>query len=205
MFLTVAAMTPVPIHTTAVGVIIGGVFAASVITILWWMMHPPKAQAIVEKVKEGAERLAEVGGRILVGTRGGQLSQRLLNLACDLAQSQRTTLTAIYVVELPMTLPLDAPVPGEMRRAEQVLAEAEDVARQHGLDLSKQVARARKAGRAIVDEAKAAPTRLIVLGLGERPNFEDRVFGSTADFVVRHAPCDVILERPSFVAVPSSR
>ncbi|MHB8757447.1 MAG: universal stress protein, partial [Bacillota bacterium] len=87
----------------------------------------------------------------------------------------------------------------------QVLAEAEEVAKQHNVGLDKQVARARKAGRAIVDEAKAAPTRLIVLGLGERPNFEDRFFGSTADFVVRHAPCDVILERPSFVAVPSSR
>ncbi|MHB0886528.1 MAG: universal stress protein [Bacillota bacterium] len=205
MSLAVAAITPVPIHTTPVGVVLGLAFASGVIAILWWMLHPPKAEAIMVKVKEGAERLAEAGGRILVGTRGGQLSQRLLNLACDLAKSQNVRLTAIYVVELPMTLPLDAPVPEEMRLAEQVLAEAEEVAKQHNVGLDKQVARARKAGRAIVDEAKAAPTRLIVLGLGERPNFEDRFFGSTADFVVRHAPCDVILERPSFVAVPSSR
>ncbi len=204
MFLATAAATTVPLHTTTLGVVLGVVFASSVVTILWWMMHPPKARAIVEKVMEGVERVTEAG-RILVGTRGGQLSQRLLNLACGLAKAQNAALTAIYVVELPMTLPLDAAVPEEMRRAEQVLAEAEEVAQQHNVEIKKQIAKARKAGRAIVDAANTAPTQLIILGLGERPNFEDRIFGSTADFVVRHAPCDVILERPSFVAKPSSR
>lgn len=203
-YLCAPATTTVPIHMTPAGVIIGIIFASSVLSILWWMMHPPKARAIAEKVMEGAEAVAEAG-RILVGTRGGQLSRRLLNLACGLAKVQNASLTAIYVVELPMTLPLDAAVPEEIRRAEQVLAEAEEVARQHNVEMKKQISKARKAGRAIVDAAKAVPTQLIVLGLGERQNFEDRVFGSTADFVVRHAPCDVILERPSFVAKPGSR
>ncbi|HEY3315781.1 MAG TPA: universal stress protein [Bacillota bacterium] len=197
--------TAVPVHMTPLGVSLGVVFATAVSWILWWMMHPPKAQAIVEKVVEVAKEVAEAGARVLVGTRGGPLSRELLTLACGLAQAENLPLTAIYVVELPMTLPLDADVPDEMKRAEVALAEAREVAKQHTCQVFTQISKARKAGRAIVDAANAQPTKVIVLGVEERQRFEDRIFGSTADFVVRHARCDVILERPSFMLKGQNR
>ena len=52
--------------------------------------------------------------------------------------------------------------------------------------------RARSAGRAIVDEAKRRHTEIIVMGA---PRTERRrvVFSDTVDFVLKHAPCRVMV------------
>ena len=52
--------------------------------------------------------------------------------------------------------------------------------------------RARSAGRAIVDEAVRRNTEIIVMGA---PRAEQRggVFSETVDFVLKHAPCRVMV------------
>jgi nucleotide-binding universal stress UspA family protein len=55
--------------------------------------------------------------------------------------------------------------------------------------------RARRAGRAIVDEAERRNSEIIVMGSPRRGEHRRRgpIFGGTVDFVLKHAPCRVMV------------
>ena len=53
--------------------------------------------------------------------------------------------------------------------------------------------RARAIGRAIVDRARELDADLIVLGSSPRWRRQSRFFSPTVDFVLRHAPCEVLI------------
>ena len=55
------------------------------------------------------------------------------------------------------------------------------------------VVRARSLPHAIVEEAKAREADLIVLGSAPRWRRQSRFFSPTVDFVLRHAPCEVLV------------
>ena len=59
--------------------------------------------------------------------------------------------------------------------------------------------RARAIGAAIVEEAAARGVDLIVLGSAPRWRRQSRFFSPTVDFVLRRAPCEVLI-----VAFPQS-
>ena len=53
--------------------------------------------------------------------------------------------------------------------------------------------RARAIGRAIVDRARETDADLIVLGSSPRWRRQSRFFSPTVDFVLRQAPCEVLI------------
>jgi nucleotide-binding universal stress UspA family protein len=55
--------------------------------------------------------------------------------------------------------------------------------------------RGRRAGRAIVDEATRRNTEIIVMGAPRRDEQRrsGRIFGGTVDFVLKNAPCRVMV------------
>lgn len=188
-------MSEVQFHP--LGTLLALLFTAAVTSILWWMLHPPAPKEILERVQEMAEATREAAGQILVGFLGTAFSEKLLAMGCELAREEKAPLTALYVLELPMTLPLDASLPGEQEKAARALEKARHLASHQGVPLKTELRRARRAGRAIVEASEASPTRAILLGVAERVNLEDRLFGSTAEFVLRHAKSEVLVRRPS--------
>ena len=52
---------------------------------------------------------------------------------------------------------------------------------------------ARSAGRAIVEEAIARRSEVIVLGSQGKRRIADKVFGRTIDYVLDHLPCEAII------------
>ena len=71
--------------------------------------------------------------------------------------------------------------------ADEVRATAEG----YGVRTVERVVRARKAGRAIVDEAERRGSEIIVLGA---PRGRHRtIFGHTVDYVLKHAPSRVMI------------
>lgn len=188
-------MSEVQFHP--LGTLLALIFTVSVTSILWWMLHPPAQKEILEKVQEVTEVAKAALGQILVGFSGTAFSEKVLAMGCELAREEKAPLAAVYVMELPMTLPLDATVPHEEARAQAILERAHTLASQKGINLRTELRRARRAGRAIVEASQARPTRTIILGVAERVNLEDRLFGSTAEFVLRHAPCEVLVRRPA--------
>src|SRR5205823_7819718 len=102
------------------------------------------------------------------------------------------------------TLPLDGDLPPEAAKGDTVLARAEHVADEFGVDLETEILQARDVGTAIVDEALEREVDLIVMGIGYKRKFGEFDMGHTAPYVLKNAPCRVWLARaaPGVTATP---
>jgi APA family basic amino acid/polyamine antiporter len=163
-------------------------------------------------------------GSILVPVRGLPLDDDIMQTAGRLAAEENADLgeggaviEALWIFEVPMALPLDARVPDdELKRARRALARAKAVGEEYeGVEVATAVVRARRAGEAIVHEAKRRGVEAIVLAaeekamtrggmvLGGRAGLRDTFVGETTRHVVNKAPCRVILTAaPPVVAAP---
>jgi nucleotide-binding universal stress UspA family protein len=115
-------------------------------------------------------------------------------LAAELAPEGGASITAVVVIEVPTELPLDAHMDDEERTAREALEKAHAIAASRGVRLRERIVRARSRGEAIVAEAEAAHADLIVIRAATRNR--KRLFGRTADYVLRHADCRVLVTAP---------
>jgi nucleotide-binding universal stress UspA family protein len=152
------------------------------------------------------------GIRVLVPFDRSAPARRGLEVALQLARVDRrkSQICPIYVVEVGREYSLDNILPQAEARAEACLAEAEAAAKQAKVSVTSILLQARNAGPAIVDAAVAEAIDLVVLGVGHadvavgragaqtalaRHNNAAIDLGSTADYVLSHAPCEVIVVR----------
>jgi APA family basic amino acid/polyamine antiporter len=155
-------------------------------------------------------------GSILVPIFGTPLDDDIVQTAGRLAGETRddvveegAVIEAIWVFEMPLSLPLDAPLPdSQVQRARQALARAKAVGEEYeGVEVATATVRARRAGQAIVSEAKRRGVEAIVLAaeepsrvrggalLGGSGPLENYV-GEITKYVINKAQCRVILTAP---------
>jgi APA family basic amino acid/polyamine antiporter len=166
-----------------------------------------------EALQEGT---AAEYGSILVPVFGEEFDDDIVGTAGRLAASEGeedeggAVLEALYVFEIPMSLPIDARVPEErVKEAKRVLARAKEVGEEYvGVEVATAMVRGRSVGQAIVSEARRRGVEAIVLGaeepsrlrggaiLGGRGRVRDRFVGETTRYVIEKAPCKVILTAP---------
>ncbi|MFL5827901.1 MAG: amino acid permease [Thermoleophilaceae bacterium] len=152
-------------------------------------------------------------GSILVPVFGSDLDDDIVGTAGRLASEEGdpgeggTVIEALYVIEVPMSLPLDARMPEErVKAARKALARAKEVGEEYeGVEVATAVVRARSVGAGIVDEARRRGVDVIVLAaespskvrggalLGGRGGPRDKVVGDVTRYVFEKAPCRVIL------------
>src|SRR5215210_6954967 len=175
-----------------------------------------KRVTVPEKTLTRPRQEAEYGS-ILVPIRGLPLDDDIVQTAGRLAAEENEDLgeggaviEALWVFEVPLSLPLDARVPDEeLKRARRALARAKAVGEEYeGVEVATAVVRARRAGEAIVHEARRRGVEAIVLAaeekastrggmvLGGKAGLRDTFVGETTRYVVNKAPCRVILTAP---------
>ncbi|MFN2468745.1 MAG: amino acid permease [Gaiellaceae bacterium] len=132
-------------------------------------------------------------GRILVPVKLGQIGDEVLGTAIRLAEEHGGALRAVHVIRVPLSLPLDAELLAQEERAAASLVDARMLAKEHGVELESQTIRARSIGHAIVGEARDWEADLIVLGSSPRWRRQSRFFSPTVDYVLRQAPCEVMV------------
>jgi basic amino acid/polyamine antiporter, APA family len=121
-------------------------------------------------------------------------SEEALVAAARLAAERGATVATVHVIEVPLSLPLDARLPEQEDEAEALLDDAQALVESYGVRAVTRLLRARRAGPAIVEEAKRRHAELVVLGAprhaiaGRR-----RLFGDTVDYVLRESPCRVLI------------
>jgi nucleotide-binding universal stress UspA family protein len=137
--------------------------------------------------------------RIIIPVSGGPEDDRAIDLVGELAQRHPTNITLVYVIEVQQAMPLDAELPEAVARGEDVLARAEQQTRQRlptSVDLiSTDLLQARSAGAAIVDEAIEQNADVILMATAISIKYGKQVTGDAASYVIKNAPCDVILIR----------
>lgn len=138
---------------------------------------------------------------ILVPVTDTPASLEAVSIACRLAKQSKGRVFVIHVIEVLRSLPLNVEMDIEARRGEQVLRHAEEAASEVGYRISRDLLQAREAGPAIVDEARDRGVDAIILGIGYKRLIGDFQVGRTADYVLKHAPCQVWVVRQA-VAQP---
>jgi basic amino acid/polyamine antiporter, APA family len=199
---------------------------------LGWMLFGLTFYVVYRKVFEGTtltrrvsvpehaltKQVPEVAfSNILVPVFGTKLDDDIVATAGRLAAAEQedkgsddSRLDVIYVIEVPLTLPLDAELPAEreeearraLERAREVGEEYEDV------EVSTEVVRARKVGAGILEAARRSGAEAIVIG-GEPPTkirggakiggigaAKPAEIGAATEYVLKKAPCRVLLTAP---------
>ena len=131
--------------------------------------------------------------RILVPMKLGPIGEEVLATAIKLAEERGSTVSALHVIAVPMAEPLDAQMLDAEERAEASLSEAKLLAAEHGVTVEGRIARARAIGEAIAEEARTEGVDLIVMGSAPRWRRQSRFFSPTVDYVLRNAPCEVMV------------
>jgi basic amino acid/polyamine antiporter, APA family len=155
-------------------------------------------------------------GAILVPIFGEEIDDDIIGTAGRLAAEEAeegeggAVIEAIYVVEIPMSLPLDARVPEEkIVKARKALKRAKQVGEEYeGVEVATASVRARTYGQGIVEEARRRGVEAIVLAAEEPTRMRggrrmgglggprNRAVGETTRYVIEKAPCRVILTAP---------
>ncbi|MEK6327524.1 MAG: universal stress protein, partial [Actinomycetota bacterium] len=130
--------------------------------------------------------------------------------AADRPGERSPRLRVIYVMDLPLTVPLDAPPPRErLDAAQAALQRAREVGEEYEtVEVETDLVRARSVGAGIVDEARRENVEVIVMG-GEPPTrvrggarlggiggTRPPEVGEVTEYVLKKAPCRVLLTAP---------
>jgi APA family basic amino acid/polyamine antiporter len=146
-------------------------------------------------------------GSALVPIFGTDVNGDAMRAAAKLA-GESATVDALYVIQVPPQLSLEAGLDDEERRAREVLDAARLRARESRLRVRTSVIRTRNPGAAIVAEAKARGSDVIYLDTVHAPPSE-RALGPTALYLLRERPTRVVVEtsggRPRANAGPEDR
>ena len=158
-----------------------------------WSHHRTILGRVVPAEPDLVPELEGVYERILVPMKLGPIGEEVLATAIKLAEERSSALYAIHVISVPLDKPLEAPMFDAEERAEASLAEAKILAGEHGVEVEAGIVRSRSIGEAIVSEARTHAVDLIVLGSAPRWRRQSRFFSPTVDYVLRHAPCEVMV------------
>jgi len=133
--------------------------------------------------------------KVLVPVSGTKADEEAVRLACRLTKKGGGKIFVTYVIQVDRTLPLDAEVRPEIERAEQVLDQAEVIAEELDCNVETDLLQSREVGPAIVDEAIERGVDLIAMGVGYEKKFGEFNLGETIPYVLKNAPCWVLVCR----------
>ena len=180
---------------------------------------PLRERVVVSESALRSEPARAEYGSILVPIFGTPLDDDIVQTAGRLAAAEGpdgeddhgATIEAIWIFEVPLSLPLDARLPEtQLKAARAALARAKAVGEEYvGVEVATATVRARRAGEGIVREAARRGVELIVLAAEEPSRIRggarlggiggplDNFVGDATKYVVRKAPCRVILTAPA--------
>ncbi len=130
---------------------------------------------------------------ILVPVMGTEADDEAMKLACRLAKRNKGKIWAVYIIAVKRALPLDAEVEPEIKKAEGILDHIESIAEEQDYEVMTDLLQSREVAPTIVDEAVERGVDLILIGVTYKRRFGQFSLGSVVPYVLKNAPCHVIL------------
>ena len=142
--------------------------------------------------------LTEVSyGTIVVPVReAGPIELEMLATASKLALARDASVIAVNVIEVPLAMPLDTPLPEREAHARELRSLVTQFARDYPVPFECRVVRARAISGAVAQIARDENAGLILIGAVPHPGAyadRDRMFSMTIENLLRRAPCRVIV------------
>jgi APA family basic amino acid/polyamine antiporter len=162
--------------------------------VVYGLVRRGRGEGLLEHVEAPREQLPATDfSSILVPMKLGPIGEEMVATALKLAQGRGAEVEALHVIRVPLDRPLEAELAEEEERAAASLAEARLLGADLGVPVRAETVRARSIGEAIVTEAGRRGADLIVLGSAPRWRRQSRFFSPTVEFVLRKAPCEVLV------------
>ena len=144
--------------------------------------------------------------QIMVAMDFSEISEAAVNCAVELAKRFDAELVGCHVLEPHHLLP-DMTDMGESAnvdlRASNARELVEKLLREAGADRFRVLIEKGHANKEIVRAARNEGIGMIVVGTHGRSGLAHALLGSTAEYIVRHAGCPVLVAKPTMVAVPA--
>ncbi|MBN1189366.1 MAG: universal stress protein [Dehalococcoidales bacterium] len=131
--------------------------------------------------------------RILVPATGTDADEGTMRLACWIAKKDKSKLYVMYVITIKRSLPLEAEIESETRRAEELLDRMEKVAEAEDQKIETDLLQAREVAPTIIDEAVERKIDLIIMGVKYKRRFGQFSLGNIVPYVLKNTPCEVML------------
>ncbi len=141
--------------------------------------------------------------KVMIPLGGNKVDAETVRLACRIAKRNGAKLYVVHVIEVNRSLPLGTVLEADVERGEAILDEAEDIARQAGIEIETEMVQARETGPAVVGEAEQWGAELILMGLPYKRRFGEFNLGRTVPFVLKNAACRILLFRERLEADPA--
>ncbi len=133
--------------------------------------------------------------RVLVPVNGSPLDDEIVSLACEMVNHKKGTVWVLYVIEVERRLPLDAEIPVETARGEQVLQHLEALGKSKKCKLDGEILQARSVGPAIVQEAVDRDAELLITGADFQEHYGSPTLGDLVPYLLKRSPCRVLVYR----------
>lgn len=124
---------------------------------------------------------------------GTEADDDTIRMACWIAKRDKSRLFAMYVITIKRSLPLEAEIESETRRAEELLSHIEKIAEDEDYQLETDLLQAREVAPTIIDQAVERKIDLIFMGVRYHRRFGQFSIGSIVPYVLKNAPCQVML------------
>ncbi|MDQ6780756.1 MAG: universal stress protein [Candidatus Eremiobacteraeota bacterium] len=182
----------VMVQIEPLGGAIGVVIIAAISATLYSMLHAPSSRTDII-AKHAAEQAQEITGNVLVVFSAAIHSEVLMALAARMAKGRQADLVAIYVIEVPYTLPIDAELQSQEREALEVLTAAEEIGRKASIEITTRTVRDRQTGPAVIQAARDENASLIVMGTYREHRYAGAPLGLAIDYVLGQTQTDVLI------------
>ena len=133
--------------------------------------------------------------RILVAVDGGDADKDAIQLACRLARETKGKVFVVHIIEVKRSLPLNAELQTDTEQGERILRRAQDCADEHDCKIETDLLQAREPGPAIMTEVMEKQIDLVLMGMSYRTKFGHFEIGETIPYVLKTAPCRVMVLR----------
>ncbi len=131
--------------------------------------------------------------RILVPLTGTESDEETMRMACWIAKRDKSKLYVMYVITIKRSLPLEAEIESETKRAEALLDRAEKIAEEEDFEVETDLLQAREVAPTIIDEAVERKIDLILMGVKYQRRFGQFNLGSIVPYILKNANCQVML------------
>jgi APA family basic amino acid/polyamine antiporter len=154
-------------------------------------LDPREVHRLPRKVApEGFKELAYASA--LVPIFGTDVNARALRKAARLA-GEEAAVDAVYVIEVPAQLSLNAGMEQEEELGQEILEAATIGARANKLKIRTSMVRTRNPGAALVEEARRRGSEVIYMDTDHAPASE-HAFGPTTRYLLEKRPCRIVIE-----------
>lgn len=127
---------------------------------------------------------------ILIPTDGTKANEDVIEFICSIQKVTRAVIHAVFVLEVPRNLPLEAELPDKLAVAKAAIDKAVNIAKGYGVEINTSIVYARSAEEAVI--STAADLKCDVIAIAQ-DNHKLGIFANSAATIYQKAKCNIWL------------